>query len=170
MEEQLILEFKQNSIFRLNESARMVKIALENITERQLWERPNTNSNSIGNLLLHLRGNITQYAISSLGNLPDERKRDEEFEATQGGTKKELLTMLEDTVDKAKGTIQNATAQQLVHKREVQGFEFSGIGVIIHVVEHFSYHTGQIAFWVKQLNQEDLGFYDGHNLNIINPS
>ena len=50
----------------------------------------------------------------------------------------------------------------------MQGFELSGVGVVMHAVEHFSYHTGQIAFWVKQLTQEDLGFYDGMNLNTKN--
>jgi len=52
--------------------------------------------------------------------------------------------------------------------RSVQGFSFSGVGVIIHAVEHYSYHTGQIAFWVKQLKEKDLGFYNGTDLNIKN--
>ena len=50
----------------------------------------------------------------------------------------------------------------------MQGFEFSGLGAVLHAVEHFSYHVGQIAFWVKQLCEEDLGFYRDHNLNQLN--
>jgi uncharacterized damage-inducible protein DinB len=40
--------------------------------------------------------------------------------------------------------------------------------VVLHVVEHFSYHTGQIAFWVKQLTDHQLGFYANVDLNQQN--
>ena len=62
----------------------------------------------------------------------------------------------------------NVTPNQLVKMRSVQGFSFSGVGIILHAVEHYSYHTGQIAFWVKQLKNKDLGFYDGIDLNKKN--
>ncbi len=163
-----IEEFKQNAIYRLRESNRMNEISLENITEEELWKRPNENSNSIGNLLLHLCGNIRQYAISSLGEQPDTRARDEEFAAQNGQSKHELMKRLIDTVDQAISIIQDASEKQLLRKRKVQGFEFSGIGVVIHVVEHYSYHTGQIAFWVKLLKDRSLGFYDSMDLNTKN--
>ncbi|MEP1019080.1 DinB family protein, partial [Maribacter dokdonensis] len=85
-----------------------------------------------------------------------------------GYTKEELLKKLDDVLDSAKRIIFDASTAQLVQKRSVQGFSFSGIGIILHVVEHYSYHTGQIAFWVKQLKNKDLGFYDGVDLNIKN--
>ncbi|MFP2994921.1 DinB family protein [Spongiivirga sp. MCCC 1A20706] len=168
MEQLVVLEFKENAIFRLNESNRMVAIAFENLKEEQLWTRPNGISNSVGNLILHLCGNITQYAISSLGETRDVRDRDAEFNATEGFTKDELLKKLINTVQQAKDVINKSTIGQLIKKREVQGFNFSGIGIIMHVVEHYSYHTGQIAFWIKQLNGADLGFYDGMDLNTKN--
>jgi uncharacterized damage-inducible protein DinB len=102
-----------------------------------------------------------------LGEQKDERKRDIEF-STNAGSKEELLTLLTTTVLKAQDTIQNATLLQYETVREVQGFRLSGIGVVLHAVEHFSYHTGQIAFWVKQLTQEDLGFYTGVDLTQNN--
>ncbi len=163
-----IKEFVENSLYRLDESTRMVTIALQHLNEEQVWLRPNASSNSIGNLMLHLCGNITQYAIASLGELEDFRDRDIEFETTEGLSKKELLHQLTDTVEVAKTTIKNASQEQWLKKREVQGFNFSGIGVVLHAVEHYSYHTGQIAFWVKLLNDEQLGFYDGFNLNQRN--
>ena len=52
--------------------------------------------------------------------------------------------------------------------RSVQGFNFSGIGILVHVVEHLSYHTGQIAFYTKQLKNEQLGFYGDIDLNVKN--
>ncbi len=168
MKELLIREFKENAIYRMQESGRMIGIALEKIGEEAIWKRPNGISNSIGNLILHLCGNIRQYAISSLGNSADVRVRDAEFEAKGGYSKGELLKSLEEVVSQAIRTIQDVSDDELVRIRDVQGFQLSGIGIIMHVVEHYSYHTGQIAFWVKQLEAQDLGFYDGFDLNIKN--
>lgn len=167
-ENKTIKEFVDNVMYRLDESTRMISIAFGNIDEEQIWVKPNESSNSIGNLILHLCGNITQYAISSLGEKEDTRERDIEFKTISGYSKEQLLTALEETVEKAKSTIKNTTLEQWLKKREVQGFHFSGIGVVLHVVEHYSYHTGQIAFWVKQLENKQLGFYDGMDLNIKN--
>ena len=167
-EEQIIAEFKTNACYRMDESTRMLKKALEDIDDQTVWKRPNENSNSIGNLILHLCGNITQYAIASLGELPDTRERDKEFDARDGLNKGQLLQKLEEVVAMAKTTIANASIDALVSKRAVQGFHFSGIGIVMHVVEHYSYHTGQIAFWVKLLSDRQLGFYDGFDLNTKN--
>lgn len=61
--------------------------------------------------------------------------------------------------------IQNISDEELLRVRAVQAYEFSGAGNIIHVVEHYSYHTGQIAFWTKLLKNKDLGFFAGVDLN-----
>lgn len=168
MEEKLREEFVQNSLYRLDESTRMNTIALEQLSEEEIWKRPNDSLNSVGNLILHLCGNITQYVISSLGETEDARERDLEFSTESGYTKVELLQKLTETVAVAKRVINDASLAQLIRKREVQGFYFSGIGVVLHAVEHYSYHTGQIAFWTKQLRNTDLGFYDGMDLNVKN--
>jgi len=161
-------DFKENTIYRIDESTRMLIIAFAKINETQIWQRPNSSSNSIGNLILHLCGNMTQYVVSSLGEQEDKRNRDLEFDTTDGFSKEELLSTLKETVTNVKSIIQNALEAQLLKKRSVQGFTFSGMGCVIHAVEHYSYHTGQIAFWVKQLVDEPLGFYDGMDLNELN--
>ena len=167
--ERIILEeFVQNALYRIDESTRMIRKSFEQLSEDDIWQRPNDSSNSVGNLILHLCGNITQYVISSLGENKDDRERDLEFSTTAGYNKDELLNKLVDTVDIAKRVINDASADQLSRKREVQGFYFSGIGVVLHAVEHYSYHTGQIAFWTKQLKNKDLGFYEGRDLNVKN--
>ena len=73
-----------------------------------------------------------------------------------------------DGVVEAKQVIRTVEVDQLERVRPVQGFEFSGVGIIMHVVEHLSYHTGQIAFWAKYLKQVDLGFYADFDLNTKN--
>jgi len=168
-EDLIVQDLINNALYRMDESTRMIKKSLEEISDEEIWKKPNPSLNSIANLMLHLCGNITQYIISSLGETEDKRNRDIEFRTSGGLTKAELLEKLEETVDSAKRIIYDTNATQFLKVRQVQGFTFSGVGVVIHAVEHYSYHTGQIAFWVKQLKDVDLGFYEGMDLNIKVP-
>ncbi len=163
-----ITEFSKESIHRMQLNTPRIEACLEMLSEEEVWQRPNNASNSMGNLLLHLCGNIRQYIISGLGRQPDSRTRDAEFAATGGLNKQELLQRLNDTVLEAESVIESADEAALLTPIEVQGYTLTGIGIIIHVVEHYSYHTGQIAFWTKQLRNQDLGFYAGINLNVKN--
>ena len=161
-------ELIEQAVFRLNENTPRIKKCLDQLTEEEVWKRPNESSNSVGNLILHLCGNITQYTISSLGGKPDNRERDKEFDAKGGYSKAELYEKLSSTVHKAVETIKKMDEQSLLKVLSVQGFSYSGVANIIHVVEHYSYHTGQIAYWTKLLKDKDLGFYAGVDLNIKN--
>lgn len=162
-------EFKNNASYRLDESLRMIKKSLNNLDEADIWKRPNPSSNSVGNLMLHLCGNISQYMISSLDGRPDNRDRDSEFAVQKGLLKKELLDKLEQVISHSKKVLAASGTKELIRIREVQGFQLSGIGIVMHVVEHLSYHTGQIAYWTKLLKDKDLGFYEGYDLNLKNP-
>tara|TARA_Y100001949_G_scaffold154983_1_gene142931 strand:- start:134 stop:643 length:510 start_codon:yes stop_codon:yes gene_type:complete len=161
-------EFKNQCIYQMELNPPRIKTCFDQLSEADIWQKPNESLNSIGNLVLHLCGNIRQYAISSLGQSTDVRSRSEEFSATGGFSKSELIQKLDATVAEAVQTIRNVSEEELMRKRMVQGFEYSGIGIIIHVTEHFSYHTGQIAFWTKQLKNKDLGFYADRDLEIKN--
>lgn len=168
MENYFTKEFTAQSVYRNEENLKRIIKCLQEINEEEIWKRPNEHSNSIGNLILHLCGNVTQYIISALGGLADGRERDKEF-ATKGGYKKqELVTKLTATVTRADEIIKDISEDDLEKIYEVQGFSLSGIGIIIHVTEHLSYHTGQVAFQVKQVKNTDLGFYAGVNLNAKN--
>ena len=161
-------EFIKESIYRINESTQRVLKCLNEIDEIELWKKPNEHSNSIGNIVLHLCGNIRQYIISSLGQVEDIRERDKEFSADEAFKKSELLTKLQQTINEAITVMEGLDELALAKLYLVQGFQLSGIGIVIHVTEHFSYHTGQIAFWVKLLRNTDLGFYQNINLNVKN--
>lgn len=163
-----IQEIKTQIILRMEENTPRIEKCLAELTEAEVWQRPNPASNSVGNLILHLCGNITQYAISSLGNRPDVRDRDAEFAAEDGLSKAQLLEKLNWTLREAVETIRRASREELLRVRTVQGFDMSGIGIIVHVCEHYSYHTGQLAFWTKILKNKDLGFYAGLDLTIKN--
>ncbi|MGB5227498.1 MAG: DUF1572 family protein, partial [Eudoraea sp.] len=92
-----VSEFLENSIYRLDEGTRMIKISLDAISESDVWKKPNESSNSVGNQIVHICGNMTQYIIASLGEKEDWRNRDEEFSMTGGFTKIQLIQKLEDT-------------------------------------------------------------------------
>lgn len=168
LNQQLSREFIINSIYRLDVHTKMIKKSLDQLTDKEIWQKPNEVTNSIANLILHLCGNITQYAISSLLGDKDQRERDKEFLVESGYTKEEIFTKLTEVMDKAKTIIEDITEDNLLKTREVQGFTYSGLGIILHVVEHYSYHTGQIAFYTKLMKSKRLGFYDGVDLNIKN--
>ena len=163
-----IQEFISQCIYRVDENTKKITSCLNEMEETEIWIRPNENSNSMGNLILHLCGNIRQYAISSLGQIRDIRERDKEFSAAGGYSKTELIENLVDTIEQAKNIINNISEAELLKTRYVQGFLHTGIGIVIHVTEHYSYHTGQVAFWTKLLRNKDLKFYAGIDLNKKN--
>jgi uncharacterized damage-inducible protein DinB len=168
MKEELLPEFINAATTFIDENTARLKTCLSELDEADIWIRPNKNSNSVGNLILHLSGNIRQWIISSLGYAEDTRQRDSEFAATDGYTKSELAEKLFSIVEEAKKIINKMTPEELLTKRKVQGYLYSGIAIILHVTEHYSYHTGQVIFWTKLLKDKDLGFYTDSNLNDRN--
>lgn len=94
-------EFIAQAIYRMEQSSEMISKCLDQLSEEDMWLKPNDATNSVANLILHLCGNITQYAISSLGEQKDIRERDVEFSTTEGYTKSELKTKLSSTVNAA---------------------------------------------------------------------
>lgn len=166
--ESLAAAFIRESISRIEMNTPKINKCVQTITDEQIWQRPNAASNSIGNMLLHLCGNIGQYILSSLGNNPDNRDRDREFETGGGFSKAELMEKLIRTVSEAVDIIDATGEEGLMQVHRVQGFDLSGMGIIIHVTEHYSYHTGQIIFWTKLLTNKDLEFYKGIDLNQKN--
>lgn len=164
----IVSEFIDHSTHRIEENTPCILKCMNELSEEDMWKRPNDSSNSVGNMILHICGNVRQYIIASLGETGDTRERDKEFSTTGGTTKQELIRKLTDTVSQAIKIIRQQTEESLSKKRMVQGFHLTGVGIIIHVVEHYSYHTGQIAFWTKLLKDKDLAFYGTRNLNIRN--
>ncbi len=125
----------------------------------EIWARGNENENAIGNLVLHLNGNVRQWIISGVGGAPDTRVRDAEFEARGGLETEELLGRLETTVHEAVAVLGRVTGAGLAERVTIQKYELTVLEAIFHVVEHFSHHTGQILFATKMLTGEDLGYY-----------
>lgn len=168
MTEEFLQEFIDAATNYIDENTVKLKVCLDELEEGDVWRRPNEHSNSVGNLILHLSGNIRQWVISSLGNIEDIRQRDSEFAANSGFSKAELREKFFSTIAEAKKIIEKINPEDILKKRKVQGNAYSGVSIILHVTEHYSYHTGQIIFWTKLLKDKDLGFYAGIDLNSRN--
>jgi len=136
-----------------------LKYCLEDMTEDDVWWRPNEQSNSVGNLMLHLCGNLRQWILNSIGGMPFERDRDAEFDERRLRPKQELIASLEETVEQVARVINSLPPDSLLERFQVQSLSTSRLQAIYHVVEHFSYHLGQILYIYKLRTGRDPGFY-----------
>ena len=125
-----------------------------------LWRRDDERSNSIGNLLLHLEGNIRQWIVGSVGGAPDHRHRSAEFAALEGGDAQSLFAALRATLDEADAVIAALSADDLLSHRTIQGRDVSVLDAVFHVVEHCALHTGQIILLTKQYAPGRIQFYE----------
>ena len=148
----------------MKESLPRIRSCMSQLSTDQVWWRPNESSNSIGNLVLHLNGNVNQWIGNGLGQQPDHRRRQTEFDERTPLDKETLMELLNSTMLSAQQIIGSVTPEDLLTKRPVQTFEETGISILIHVTEHFSYHTGQIAYITKMLTDKSLDFYAGITL------
>ena len=148
-----------------DESLPRIRKCLARLSEEEVWQRPNENTVSVGNLVLHLCGNVRQWIISGLGGAEDRRDRPLEFSEVGPISTTELLERLEGTMKEAGKILDGLEMETLLEERRVQGFDETGLSILIQVVEHFSYHTGQITYYVKSCKNIDLEYYSGIDLN-----
>jgi hypothetical protein len=153
----LFLEFSRQKL--LDQFWPRLQKAVEPLTEEQVWWRPNAASNSIGNLILHLTGNVTQWLVDSFNRDEDNRNRPAEFSAEGGLTAAELLARLGATMERARQVLERLTVEELLAPYEIQGYHVHGLDAVYQVVEHFGLHYGQIVYITKALSGRDLGFY-----------
>ena len=154
---EIFLAFSRNKL--LNQYWPRLKTCVEPMTVEQIWWRPNHASNSIGNLILHLNGNVTQWLVASFNKDEDLRNRPEEFAAQGGLTAAELLNRLGATIAAAEKVLSRLTVEELFAPYEIQGYHVRGLDAVYQVIEHFGLHYGQIAYITKTLEGKDLGFH-----------
>jgi uncharacterized damage-inducible protein DinB len=126
----------------------------------ELWRRPNQHSNSIGNLVLHLTGNVRQWIMAGVGGEPFERDRPGEFAERGPLPTDQIVGELEGAVRRALEIISALDARALAVHRSIRDYEVTTQAAVFHVVEHFSLHTGQIVYATKVFRNVDLSLYD----------
>jgi uncharacterized damage-inducible protein DinB len=138
-----------------------IRSCTELLGDAGVWQRPAPNCNSVANLLLHLAGNTTQWILATFGANEDRRDRPAEFAAADGLTAQQLVEHLALVVDRACEIVATLTPEELLRTRTVQArYQETGLSAVLHVLEHFSGHAGQIYAWTKQATGLDLKFYD----------
>jgi hypothetical protein len=148
--------FLRHSANKLTQMTGYIEVCVLKLDAEQVWRGP---QNSVGNLVLHLSGNVRQWIGSSIGGQPDVRQRELEFAADSKITTDELLFRLDETVNQALAILENLPPDRLTDRVATQDGERSVLEVIYQVVGHFQQHTGQIIFATKLLTGEDLQFY-----------
>lgn len=137
-----------------------IERCLEELSDEDVWWRGAEESNSVGNLILHLSGNARQWIVSGVGGAPDTRARQQEFDRRAGMKRAELLATLRETLSEVDAVLQRVDPARILERRSIQGHDVTIIQAIFHVVEHFAMHTGQIILLTKLLTKKDLRFYD----------
>lgn len=153
----LFLEFSRNKL--LNQYWPRMRACVESLTDEQIWWRPNDASNSAGNLLLHLNGNVRQWLVASFSGHEDKRDRPAEFSSPEQLPGSALVRQLDETLQQASAVLSRLTEADLLRRYEIQGYNVTGLDAVYQVVEHFGLHHGQILYITKMLRGEDLGFY-----------
>jgi uncharacterized damage-inducible protein DinB len=152
-------EFVRVATAKLEQFCGRIEVCVAKLTPEQVWGRGGENQNAIGNLLLHLSGNVRQWILSGIGGVEDTRVRSEEFAERRKIDPAELVARLRATVQEAEEVMRRLPGDQLTERITTQGYEVTKLEAIFHVVEHFAGHTFQIIFATKLLTGEDLGFY-----------
>jgi uncharacterized damage-inducible protein DinB len=159
MNELLHRQFLDYSADTLRKYTSRIETCLADLTEDQVCLRGSNAENAIGNLVLHLSGNVRQWIVAGVGGQPDRRDRDAEFAARGSVTIPGLVARLSATIGEAASAISQVTPARMTDPLLIQGYDVNVMEAIYHVVEHFSHHTGQIIFATKLIRQKDLGFY-----------
>lgn len=154
--EEIFVKFSADKLEQLHGR---IQDCLARLTPEQIWARNSDNENAVGNLVLHLSGNVRQWIGSGVAGMPDNRERDAEFDARGGKAPGQLADLLKTRVAEAVGIIREVPAARLTERITPQGYDVTVLEAIAHVVEHFSQHTGQIILLTKMLTGDDLGYY-----------
>lgn len=152
-------EFLNFSADELIQLLGRIEECVDRLTPEQLWTRGSDRENAVGNLMLHLSGNVRQWILAGIGGAPDHRDRDGEFAARDGIGAEELKARLRSTVEEAVALIRALPPERLTEIIRPQGYQGTVLAAIYHVVEHFAGHAFQIMFTTKLLTGADLGFY-----------
>jgi uncharacterized damage-inducible protein DinB len=137
-----------------------VERCLDRLTITDIWWRPNEASNSVGNLILHLCGNMTMWILGGVGRLPFARQRQQEFDERRNLPSAELRHRLRTVVREADHVMSAVSSDELLSRRHIQDYDVTVLEAIYHVVEHFGMHTGQIIVLSKMRLGTDLSLWE----------
>ena len=152
-----VAAFKGEACFTLAYSRDRMLHCVAQLSQDDLWWRPQPGMNAVGNVVLHVCGNLRQWVVTGCdpaGQREDDRQRDAEFSATGGHTGEQLTGLLNRTVEEAQATIRAMNKDDLLRPRFIQIAEVTGMGAVWHSVAHLEGHA-QEAIYATRLRLGD---------------
>jgi hypothetical protein len=144
-----------------------IRSCIEQLNEEQLWWRPNNESNSVGNLVLHVRGSLLHFLGYRIGGFEYKRNRQAEFSEQGPIPKEQLLTLFDEMVEKANQTFAALDASRLSQPSTEPEYYSILLEDLLGIVVHIAAHTGQIVYVTKMLKEgsvDDLWHQTHHDL------
>ena len=149
--DELVIQVGKEAAHELSDALGKIKHCVDQLDDARVWSRPHPSTNSIGNLLLHLEGNLTQWIVCGIGGAEDHRNRPAEF-AEQGPIpKSNLIRRLEIAVANARAAFERLSGDELMRVRRIQGFDVTGLAAVFHSVPHFRGHTQEIVHLTRMI-------------------
>lgn len=133
-----------------------IRAALEPLTDEQIWWRPNEQSNSIGNLVLHLTGSLNHFLNRNIGGIDYARDRAAEFAERRTIPKAELLALFDDMVAKAERTFGGLTPERLGDPSRETKMHALVVEDLVNILAHIATHAGQIIWIAKMLRGDAI--------------
>lgn len=125
--------------------------AIERLSDDEVNWRPDEDSNSIANLVLHMSGNLKQRLHSEVGGEPFARNRDAEFSLNAWLTRNQALAELNQSFAGADAVLSRLTREDLARTGRLLTGEATCLELIVHTAMHLAEHVGQILYIGKQL-------------------
>ncbi|HKP84552.1 MAG TPA: DUF1572 family protein [Blastocatellia bacterium] len=133
-----------------------VKECVEQLTEDQLWWRPNEQANSVGNLVLHLSGSMRHYLSRSIGGIEYDRDRPAEFAERGPVPKDQLISVFDETIAQATKVLDDFDTSRFLNPTEEPGYYFTLFEQLLGIAIHLATHAGQIVYVTKMLREGSL--------------
>ena len=126
--------------------ARLVR-QLDALDDARLWQVLPGVTNSAGNLLLHLNGNLREFVGRQIGGVPYVRDRPREFAAT-GVPRAEMTAALTELASLIPGVIERVDEARWndLFPENVLGEPLTNRQFVVHLYGHLNYHLGQIDY------------------------
>jgi hypothetical protein len=136
---------------RMQQLSGRAELAMAQLDDSHMWYRSNPGDNAIGNLVLHLVGNLRQWILGGLAGQPDTRDRDSEFKTTAALSAVRLTEMLRATVEECRKTIESFPVGRITEARRIQETDTTVAYALVMAVSHLGLHVGQIQFIAKAI-------------------
>lgn len=151
MNDTLVKTIGREFVDELQQARSRIGHCLDQLSEEQIWWRPKPSMNSIGNLLLHLAGNIRQWLVSGVGGAPDIRKRQAEFDEKGPIPKADLLARLDSVLTESAAALQKQDETGWMRRFKIQRHDLTGFSAALHSIAHFRGHVQEIIHMTRTM-------------------